>query len=198
MSKAIAEQISSSFSEAEIIRQAQRGDPAAFEQLYKKHCRRVYSLCLRMTRNRADAEDLMQQAFLQLLRKIGTFRGDSSLSTWLHRVTVHVVLMHIRRQKPTQILAQELSRCTNDDATRERGSDDALISGTLDRINLLRALRYLPRGYKKLFLLYDVVGYEHQEIASMLGCSLGSSKSQLHRARRRLRLILNGEWETLS
>lgn len=194
MSTLQAEQITGELTEAEAIRQAQAGDPVAFEFLYKKHSRHVYSLCLRMIRNPTEAEDLTQQAFLQLFRKIGTFRGDSGLSTWLHKVTVNVVLMHIRRKKPTEVLVEDLDRhIANDEVPRELGSEDKSMLGAVDRISLLRALRKLPSGYKKLFLLHDVIGYEHHEIAQMLGCSLGCSKSQLHRARRRLRLLLNGE-----
>jgi RNA polymerase sigma-70 factor, ECF subfamily len=194
MSKFIAEQIAVDLSEKEAIKQAQQGNAAAFEQLYKTHCKRVYSLCLRMVRNPTEAEDLTQQAFLQLFRKIGTFRGDSGLATWLHKVTVNVVLMHIRRKKPTEALVESLeSHAHDDDVPRERGAEDKLLLGATNRISLLRALRKLPRGYKQLFLLHDVAGYEHHEIAVMLGCSLGCSKSQLHRARRRLRLLLNGE-----
>jgi RNA polymerase sigma-70 factor, ECF subfamily len=194
MSTLEAEQTAGQLSEAEAIRQAQNGDPVAFEFLYKKHSRHVYSLCLRMIKNPTEAEDLTQQAFLQLFRKIGTFRGDSGLSTWLHKVTVNVVLMHIRRKKPTEVLVEDLDRhIANDEVPRELGSEDKSMLGAVDRISLLRALRKLPAGYKKLFLLHDVIGYEHHEIAQMLGCSLGCSKSQLHRARRRLRLLLNGD-----
>jgi RNA polymerase sigma-70 factor, ECF subfamily len=194
MSTLEAEQTAGQLSEAEAIRQAQNGDPVAFEFLYKKHSRHVYSLCLRMIKNPTEAEDLTQQAFLQLFRKIGTFRGDSGLSTWLHKVTVNVVLMHLRRKKPTEVLVEDLDRhIANDEVPRELGSEDKSMLGAVDRISLLRALRKLPAGYKKLFLLHDVIGYEHHEIAQMLGCSLGCSKSQLHRARRRLRLLLNGD-----
>jgi RNA polymerase sigma-70 factor (ECF subfamily) len=194
MSTLEAEQTAGQLSEAEAIRQAQNGDSAAFEFLYKKHSRHVYSLCLRMIKNPTEAEDLTQQAFLQLFRKIATFRGDSGLSTWLHKVTVNVVLMHIRRKKPTEVLIEDLDRhIANDEVPRELGSEDKSMLGAVDRISLLRALRQLPAGYKKLFLLHDVIGYEHHEIAQMLGCSLGCSKSQLHRARRRLRLLLNGD-----
>jgi len=196
MSKFIAEQIAGDLSEKEAIRQAQQGNAAAFEQLYKTHCKRVYGLCLRMIKNPTEAEDLTQQAFLQLFRKIGTFRGDSGLATWLHKVTVNVVLMHIRRKKPTEVLVESLESPANDEEVpRQRGADDKLLLGATDRISLLRALRKLPRGYKQLFLLHDVAGYEHYEIAVMLGCSLGCSKSQLHRARRRLRVLLTGESE---
>jgi RNA polymerase sigma-70 factor (ECF subfamily) len=194
MSKFIAEQPAGELSEMDVIRQAQQGSAEAFEQLYKKHCKYVYGLCLRMIKNPTEAEDLTQQAFLQLFRKLGTFRGESGLGTWLHKVTVNVVLMHIRRKKPTEILVESLESANDqDEAPRERGAEDKLLRGAADRISLLRALRKLPRGYKKLFLLHDVAGYEHHEIAEMLGCSLGCSKSQLHRARRRLRQALQGE-----
>src|SRR4029077_20232760 len=99
MANLITKQNEGNLTEAEAIARAQEGDAAAFEFLYKAHCRRVYSLCLRMIKNPAEAEDLTQQAFLQLFRKIGTFRGESGFSTWLHRVTVNVVLMHLRRKK---------------------------------------------------------------------------------------------------
>ncbi len=194
MSKFTAEQAVTDSSEMDTIRRAQRGDALAFEQLYKKHSKQVYNLCLRMSRNATEAEDLTQQAFLQVFRKIGTFRGESGLTTWLHKVTVNVVLMHIRRKKPTEVLVESLEGDHDDEGVpHERGAEDALLLGATDRISLLRALRKLPRGYKKLFLLHDVIGYEHHEIAEMLGCSLGCSKSQLHRARRRLRLALQGE-----
>jgi RNA polymerase sigma-70 factor (ECF subfamily) len=194
MSKFTVKETAEDSSEAEAIKQAKEGDPAAFERLYKKHSRHVYSLCLRMIKNQAEAEDLTQQAFLQVFRKIGTFRGDSGLATWLHRVTVNVVLMHLRRRKPAEILVEDLDRhIANGELPRELGSEDKSMLGAVDRINLLRALRKLPAGYKKLFLLHDVLGYEHHEIAELLRCSLGCSKSQLHRARRRLRRLLHGE-----
>ena len=110
MEKLKAKQTASELTEAEAIKQAQAGAAAAFEFLYKAHCRRVYSLCLRMIKNPAEAEDLTQQAFLQLFRKISTFRGESGFSTWLHRVTVNIVLMHIRRHKPAEIPVEDLER----------------------------------------------------------------------------------------
>ncbi len=194
MAELIAKQTECNLTEAEAIRQAKDGDAAAFEYLYKAHCKRVYNVCLRMIKNPADAEDLTQQAFLQLFRKIGTFRGESGFSTWLHRVTVNIVLMHIRRKKPTEILFEDLYRpSSNGESPRELGSGDASMLGAIDRLNLTRAIRKLPSGYKRLFLLYDVIGYEHSEIAGLLGCSTGCSKSQLHKARRRLRRLLQGE-----
>ena len=193
MEKLTAKQTASDLTEAEAIKQAQAGDAAAFEFLYKAHCRRVYSLCLRMIKNPAEAEDLTQQAFLQLFRKIGTFRGESGFSTWLHRVTVNIVLMHIRRHKPAEIPVKDLERHrSNGEGPLEEGSSDNSMLGAIDRLNLKRAIRKLPSGYKQQFLLYDVFGYEHSEIARLLGCSIGCSKSQVHKARKRLRDLLRG------
>ncbi len=194
MAKLMAKQADSNLTEAEAIRQAKDGDAAAFEYLYKANCRRVYSVCLRMIKNPAEAEDLTQQAFLQLFRKIGTFRGESGFSTWLHRVTVNVVLMHLRRKRPTEIIFEDLDRPGSDhEGPREHGSSDTSMLGAVERLNLKRAIRKLPSGYKRQFLLYDVFGYEHSEIAGLLGCSIGCSKSQLHKARKRLRRLLQGE-----
>jgi RNA polymerase sigma-70 factor, ECF subfamily len=191
MAKLIAKQADSNLTEAEAIRQAKDGDAAAFEYLYKTNCRRVYSVCLRMIKNPAEAEDLTQQAFLQLFRKIGTFRGESGFSTWLHRVTVNVVLMHLRRKKPTEFMFEDLDRPGSDH--EGPGFSDTSMLGAIERLNLKRAIRKLPSGYKRHFLLYDVLGHAHKEIARHLGCSTGSSKSQLHKARKRLRRLLQGD-----
>jgi len=181
-------------SAGDAITRAQRGDPAAFESLYQTHSRRVYSVCLRMIRNPADAEDLTQQAFLQVFRKIGTFRRESGFSTWLHRVTVNIVLMHLRRNKPAEIPVEDLERySSNGEGPFEDGSSDTSMLGAIDRLNLMRAIRKLPAGYKKLFLMHDVIGYEHSKIAALVGCSMGCSKSQVHKARKRLRRLLLGE-----
>ncbi len=180
--------------EAEAIALAKEGVAAAFEFLYKAHCKHVYSLCLRMIKDRTEAEDLTQQVFLRLFRKIGTFRGESGFTTWLHRIAVNTVLMHLRRRKPMEVLTVELERPGSDaEARREFGSSDNSMLGAIDRLNLMRAIRRLPAGYKRLFLLHDVCGYQHAEIAGLLGCSIGCSKSQLHKARRRLRSLLQGE-----
>jgi len=193
MEKLKAKLTVSNLTEAEAIKQAKEGDAAAFEFLYKAHCRRVYSLCLRMIKNPAEAEDLTQQAFLQLFRKIGTFRGESGFSTWLHRVTVNIVLMHLRRHKPAEIPVEDLVRhSSSGEGPLEEGSDNSML-GAIDRLSLMRAIRKLPAGYKKLFLMHDVIGYEHSEIAGLVGCSTGCSKSQVHKARKRLRRLLQGE-----
>ncbi len=178
--------------EADAIRLAQKGDANAFERLYQLHNRRVYSLCLRMVGNPAAAEDLAQEAFLQLFRKIQTFRGESAFSTWLHRLTVNVVLMRLRRKNVIESSLDELAEQDEESgsAPREVGAADLQLSGSVDRVNLERAVGHLPPGYRAVFLLHDVEGYEHNEIADMLGCSIGNSKSQLHKARTRLRELL--------
>ena len=130
MENLIAKQTESDLTEVEAIAQAKDGVAAAFEYIYKAHCRRVYSVCLRMIKNPAEAEDLTQQAFLQLFRKIGTFRGESGFSTWLHRVTVNVVLMHLRRKRPTELLAEDFERYTsNGESSSEHGSTDTSMFG---------------------------------------------------------------------
>ena len=178
----------------EAIRRAQEGDAAAFEYLYKANSKRVYSLCLRMLRNTSDAEDLTQQIFLGVFRKIGTFRGDACFSTWLHRVAVNAVLMHLRRKKPDEIDAHRSNPDDgNADASQEFGASDTSMLGAIDRLNLARAIGRLPAGYKRLFLLHDVMGYQHNEIAKLVGCSIGCSKSQVHRARKRLQHLLRGQ-----
>jgi RNA polymerase sigma-70 factor, ECF subfamily len=178
----------------EAIRLAQQGDAAAFETIYQLHCRRVYALCLRMTGDPIEAEDLTQEAFLQLFRKIHTFRGESAFSSWMHRLTANIVLMRFRRKRPISVSLDEMTR-PDDEKERpsfEIGVPDLRLAGLFDRVNLHAALDRLPRGYKSMFLLHDVHGYEHNEIASMLGCSVGNSKSQLHKARKRLRELLEG------
>jgi RNA polymerase sigma-70 factor (ECF subfamily) len=178
--------------EAVLLEQAQDGDPHAFEGLYRIHKRRVYSLCLRMLGSVPEAEDLTQEAFLLLHRKIRSFRGDSAFSTWLHRLTVNVVLMHLRRKGLSLVPLGDSSETTTpgENFQRELGNRDLTLSGSVDRITLERAIQTLPPGYRFVFLLHDVEGYEHNEIAKMLECSVGNSKSQLHKARLKLREIL--------
>ena len=180
-------------SESRIVRLAQDGDADAFERMYRLHSHRVYALCLRMTRNIALAEDLTQDVFLQVFRKIHTFRAESAFSTWLYRLAFNVVLMRLRIKtlKETRLEA----RAEKDGETlppRELGMLDLRIAGVPDRLDLKRALKQLPRGYRLIFLLHDVQEYEHHEIAEALGFSIGNSKSQLHKARMRLRMILRG------
>ena len=178
-------------SEAEAIDASVAGDQSAFEVLYNLHKRRVYSLCLRMVNNVAEAEDLTQEAFLQLFRKIGTFRKESAFSTWLHRLTVNVVLMHLRKKGLDEVsLDQEPDEDAQELPKKEYGGDDLNLVGAVDRVTLEKSIAELPMGYKTIFILHDIEGYEHNEIAEMIGCSIGNSKSQLHKARMKLRSIL--------
>jgi RNA polymerase sigma-70 factor (ECF subfamily) len=176
--------------EREAIARAQNGDAAAFEYLYRSHNRRVFALCLRMTGNLTDAEDLTQEAFLQVFRKIHTFRGDSAFSTWLHRLSVNIVLMRFRKKTVNVTSLEENFGDEVDQQPKEIGAPDQVLLGSIDRLHLERAIAQLPPGYKQTFVLHDVLGYEHNEIAATLGCSIGNSKSQLHKARARLRKLL--------
>lgn len=178
--------------ESDAIRLAQQGDAAAFERLYQLHSRRVYSLCLRMVGNTAEAEDLTQEAFLQLFRKIATFRGESAFSTWLHRLAVNVVLMRLRKKSAVETSLEEVTEPDEESGgpRRDFGMPDLRLTGSIDRVNLQRAVEQLPPGYKAVFVLHDVQGYEHNEIAEIMNCSIGNSKSQLHKARMRLRELL--------
>ena len=179
------------FNEAETIEKAKQGEASAFQALYDRHKRRVYSLCLRMTSNTAEAEDLAQEAFLQLYRKIGTFRGESAFSTWLHRLSVNVVLMHLRKKSLPVVSLEETTQAGEDDTPKKDfGADDLALAGSIDRLHLRRAIESLPPGYRMIFVLHDVEGYEHNEIATIVGCSIGNSKSQLHKARMKLRDLL--------
>jgi RNA polymerase sigma-70 factor (ECF subfamily) len=177
-------------SDIDLVRKAQRGDADAFAALFYAHRPRVYSLCLRMTNNTAEAEDLTQDAFLQVFRKLSTFRGDSALSTWLYRVAVNTVLMHFRKKGLRQVSLDESSNQDTRLVKREYGSADDRLAGSVDRIALARAMQELPAGYRTIFLLHEIKGYEHQEIARILRCSVGNSKSQLHKAKLKMRELL--------
>lgn len=177
--------------EAQVIKRAQAGDVECFEALYQWHKRRVFSLCLRMTGNTAEAEDATQEAFLQLYRKIALFRGESAFSTWMHRLTVNVVLMRIRKKGLVEVSLEEtLEPHYEGEPVKEFGARDPGLHGSLDRITLEHAIAELPPGYRVIFVLHDIEGYEHNEIAEILGCSIGNSKSQLHKARMKLRSLL--------
>lgn len=173
----------------ENVKLAASGDVDAFEALYRRYYRRVYSLCFRMTRSASAAEDLTQNVFIQLFRKLKTFRGASSFTTWLHRLTVNEVLMHFRKN----VVKKE--RTTDDGTTPTqivRGTQNPARMSLVDRIALDEAIQRLSPGYRAVFVLHDVEGYEHEEIAKILGCAVGTSKSQLHKARLRLRQLLKG------
>jgi RNA polymerase sigma-70 factor (ECF subfamily) len=171
----------------ELTQAASSGDMGAFEELYARHSRRVYSLCLRMTANTAEAEDLAQEVFIQLYRKAGSFRGESAFTTWLHRLTVNQVLMHFRRR------GVKVEQVTEDGESPQQvvaGTENPSQMPVVDRIALDKAVSQLPPGYRAVFVLHDVEGHEHEEVARLLGCSVGTSKSQLHKARMKLRTLL--------
>jgi RNA polymerase sigma-70 factor (ECF subfamily) len=178
--------------DSELIARAQRGEAEAFESLFHAHKRRVFRLCLRMMGNVSDAEELTQEAFLTLFRKIHTFRGESAFSTWLLRISLNIVLMRRRKKVPKEILPLESS---TEDGEEDRpqveyGYSDAMQAGVVDRLCLQAAVEQLPPGYRQVFELHDVLGCQHHEIAEILGYSVGNSKSQLHKARMRLRKLL--------
>jgi RNA polymerase sigma-70 factor (ECF subfamily) len=143
-----------------------------------------------MTHNVEDAEDLTQEAFTQVFLKLHTFRGDSAFSTWLHRVTVNIVLMRLRRRKLDAYSLDDMTDPLEQNEPPLLGTEDSLLSCSIDRLTIEEALNHLPPGYRLIFVLHDILGYEHQEIAEILGCSSGNGKSQLHKARRKLRKIL--------
>ena len=175
----------------DLIKLAQAGDADAFGALFQTHRSRIYSVCLRMTSNAAEAEDLTQDTFLQVFRKITKFRGDSAFSTWVHRIAVNTVLMHFRKNSLNLVsLDEPLADMNGAKKRREYGTRDKGLAGCIDRVALARAMQQLPPGYRTIFLLHEVEGYEHQEIAEMLSCSVGNSKSQLYKARLRFREFL--------
>ena len=187
MAESVSETDVKTAKDVELARVAGNGNMAAFEEIYKRHHRRVYSVCLRMLQNASEAEDLTQDVFIQLYRKISSFRGDSAFTTWLHRMTVNQVLMHFRK------------RNVKFEKTTEEGETPVqIVSGTsnpermriVDKIALDNAIEQLPTGYKNVFVLHDVEGFEHEEVARILGCSVGTSKSQLHKARLKLQKLL--------
>ena len=182
-----SEKISGSATDFELAQSAATGDMAAFEEIYSRHHRRVYSVCLRMLQNASEAEDLTQEVFLQLYRKIDSFRGDSAFTTWLHRLTVNQVLMHFRKR------SVKFERTTEDGETPVQivlGTGNVQKMPIVDKIALENAIAELPPGYRNVFVLHDVEGYEHEEVATILGCAVGTSKSQLSKARSKLRKLL--------
>jgi RNA polymerase sigma-70 factor (ECF subfamily) len=178
-------------SEGSLVQRAQRGDEQAFTTLYQLHNKRVYSVCLRMTNDGAEAEDLAQEAFIQVFRNLNAFRGDSAFSTWLYRVAVNTVLMKLRRRKSPPVLSlDEPVSSDSPSVKREVGQNDLNLCGAIDRIALRHALEELPGGCRQIFDLHEVEGYGHREIAELLQCSIGNSKSQLHQAKMKMRDLL--------
>ena len=173
-----------------LARAAAAGVMTALGDLYERHNRRVYAVCLNMTHNSAEAEDLTQEVFVHLMRKIGSFRGESQFSTWLHRLTVNLVLMHFRRRAARRDHTPEALESVRKNYAPDWQPIGARIT---DQIALDSALAKLPNGCRCVFVLFDVVGYKHHEIAELLGVSIGTSKSQLHKARFRIRRMMRSK-----
>ena len=171
------------------------GSATGFERAYQMYRSRVYFKCLHMVGNEAEAEDLTQEVFLQLFRKIDSFRGESAFSTWLYRLAINVVLMRLRRKSLLTSSLEEVIELKEGTFSRQQflGVCDSTLTTAIDRLSLERAVSQMPAGYKQIFLLHYVEGYGHREIARMLGLSIGTSKSQLYKARLRLRQLLRGE-----
>jgi len=179
-------QIGATQSDYELAQAVARGTIASIGDLYERHRPKVYSVCLRMTGNTSEAEDLTQEIFIQLLGKAGSFRGESQFSTWLYRFTINHVLMYFRK------LTRRNQRfpCLVDQVEAS-GSKMSLGPQLLDRLAIDTAVAKLPSGCRSVFVKFDVEGYNHEEIAGIIGCSVGNSKSQLHKARRKLRKLLS-------
>jgi RNA polymerase sigma-70 factor (ECF subfamily) len=173
----------------ELAHRCRQGDAGAFEELYRAHAGRLYNLLLRMAGSAQEAEDLLQEVFLNAHRKLGSFRGDSSLGTWLYRMAVNHCLDFLRGRQAR--MAKATGSLDDDDAAEPAATAPA-IPQAVNRIDLERAIAQLPDGCRTVFVLHDVEGFEHNEIAKMLGVSEGTSKSQVHKARMKLRAMLSG------
>jgi len=167
------------------------GDFEAFETLYREHSARLFALTVRMLGNRTDAEDLLQEIFLTAHRKLKSYRGDARLSTWLFRLATNLCLDHLRSKAAR--MTQATSSLDDDNAAEPATASPGPVAGTVQQIDLERAVARLPQGCRAAFLLHDVDGFEHREVASMLGISEGTSKSQVHKARLKLRRLLTVE-----
>lgn len=173
----------------DLVRRCKQGDARAFEELYRAHSARLYSLLLRMVGGAEDAEDLLQDVFLQAHRKLDSFRGESSLGTWLYRLAVNQCLDYLRGR---QSKMTRVTESFEDEAVQEPASPAPVIPAAISRVDLERAIARLPEGCRLAFVLHDVEGFAHHEVAGLLGISEGTSKSQVHKARLKLRSMLNG------
>ena len=175
--------------EMDVISRAAAGDRLAFEGIYREHVGRVYALCVRMAGDRGAAEELTQDVFVRAWEKLSLFRGESAFSTWLHRLAVNVVLH--QRKSDGLLRTRFTSEEDRDVAIEAAGIGGRQRSvGPGDRMDLEAAIAGLPPGARRVFVLHDVEGYKHEEIAGMLGITAGGSKAQLHRARLLLREAL--------
>ena len=175
--------------ELALVARCRRGDLAAFEQIYRAHSGRLYSVAYRMVGNAADAEDLLQDIFLAAHRKLDSFRGDSALGTWLYRLATNLCLDHLRSRAAR---SSGLTDPLDDEIGLADAGSRGLAERAVTRMDLERALARLPEGCRAAFVLHDIEGLEHREVAEALGIAEGTSKSQVHKARLRLRTLLSG------
>jgi RNA polymerase sigma-70 factor, ECF subfamily len=173
----------------ELATRCRQGDADAFEQLYRAHAGRLYSMLVRMVGSAQEAEDLLQEVFLHAHRKLGSFRGESSLGTWLYRMAVNQCLDFLRSRQGR--MARATGSLDDEDAL-EPAAATPLVPTAVSRIDLERAIARLPEGCRAAFVLHDVEGFEHREVARLLGVTAGTSKSQVHKARMKLRALLAG------
>ena len=173
----------------ELAHRCQHGDAAAFEEVYRAHAGRLYNLVFRMAGSAHDAEDLLQEIFLHAHRKLGSFRGESSLGTWLYRLAVNHCLdvLRSRQAKMTRV-----TESLDEEGAAEPAATSPTVPTAVSRLDVERAIARLPAGCRTAFVLHDVEGFEHNEIAKLLGVSEGTSKSQVHKARMKLRAMLRG------
>jgi RNA polymerase sigma-70 factor (ECF subfamily) len=170
-----------------LVERCRRGELGAFEELYRTHAGRLYSLAMRMTGSPSDAEDLLQDIFLAAHRKLDSFRGEAALGTWLYRLGMNLILDHLRSRAAR---TGQVTDGMDDMSVLADASAHRLGSSAVARIDLERAIAQLPEGCRAAFVLHDVEGLEHQEVAEVLGIAEGTSKSQVHKARLRLRALL--------
>ena len=171
----------------ELAERCQQGDAGAFEELYRQHAGRLYNLAYRMAGSAQDAEDLLQEMFLHAHRKLASFRGESSLGTWLYRLGTNRCLDHLRGR---QARMDRASESLDQPPVEQPVAPMPAVPSAVSRIDLERAIGRLPDGCRAAFLLHDVEGFEHGEVARILGISVGTSKSQVHKARMKLRSML--------
>jgi RNA polymerase sigma-70 factor (ECF subfamily) len=171
----------------ELAKRCRDGDANAFEELYRQHAGRLYNLTFRMAGSAQEAEDLLQEVFLHAYRKLGSFRGDSSLGTWLYRLGMNQCLDYLRGR---QAKMSQATDSLDEDGAAELASPAPATPIAVNRMDLERAIGRLPAGCRAAFLLHDVEGFEHHEVAKILGVSEGTSKSQVHKARMKLRGML--------
>ena len=172
----------------ELATRCRAGDADAFEELYRQHAGRLFNLTTRMVGSAQEAEDVLQEVFLHAYRKLGSFRGESSLGTWLYRLGMNQCLDHLRGRHARMNQATD---SLDEDGAGEPVAPSPATPVAVNRLDLERAIGKLPEGCRAAFLLHDVEGFEHNEVATILGVSEGTSKSQVHKARRKLRALLS-------